>query len=338
MVALDGLRADHLAQIRSVSPRSVLQVESRTAPAVLGECLAASAPVEVLLCDGLPNPWQSDGALRWVQSASVGLDQHLTSPIWADPNVVVTTASGVYGVAISQWVLAVILHFALRLEDLFAFKRTRHWPTQPTLLSRLVAGQTLGILGYGSIGRECARLGRALGMRVLATRFGATSVSSSKPVERFEPHILALRAPLAGPVEILPPSETERVLSESDYLVLAAPLTAETRGLVGRRALERMRPTAILINVSRGEVVDEAALAGALASGGLAGAALDVFAHEPLPTDSPLFDAPNVLLTPHASGAFRELWDLIVELFCANLERYLTGRPLLNVARRERGY
>jgi len=338
MVALAGLNADHLARIRSVSPRLDVIVASRTALSELGAALATNAPVEVLLSDGLPHPWRSDGSLRWVQSASVGLDQQVHSPIWTDPRVIVTTASGVYGAAISQWVLAVILYFAVGLDEQLAFRRTRQWPAQATLRSRLLAGQTLGILGYGSIGRECARLGRALGMRVIATRSGGQVAGGTPPVERFEPRSVAQRSPLCGPLEILPGSEAGRVLSESDYVVIAAPLTDQTRGLIGRPALQTMRPTAIVINVSRGELVDEEALVEALAAHTLAGGALDVFAREPLPAESPLFDAPNLLLSPHASGAFRELWDLVVELFCTNLERYLAGRPLLNVADRERGY
>jgi phosphoglycerate dehydrogenase-like enzyme len=191
----------------------------------------------------------------------------------------------------------------------------------------------MGLVGYGSIGRECARLARALGMRVLAARRSSPSAQPDR--ERFVPERVAQRSAGDDRVELL---DLERVLAESDYLVVSAPLTAASHGLIGRRELALMKPTAFLINVGRGAVVDEASLADALGSHRLAGAALDVFATEPPPDESPLFGLPNVLLSPHVSGNFAGYFDAVVEVLCTNLERYLDGRTLLNIANRSQGY
>jgi phosphoglycerate dehydrogenase-like enzyme len=235
----------------------------------------------------------------------------------------------------SQWALAMILHHALRLGQMLRFKETRRWEMRfdQELNGDVVIGRVLGLVGYGSIGRECARLGRGLGMRVLATR--RSSPDQQYQSNRFVPAAVGQRAAFDDQVALV---SLDRLMEESDYVVITAPLTAETHGLIGARQLASLRPTAFLINISRGAIVDEAALIDALRTGRLAGAALDAFGTEPLPADSPLFDLPNVVLSPHVSGNFRDYWDLVVEVFCTNLSRYLAGEPLLNVVDRQRGY
>jgi phosphoglycerate dehydrogenase-like enzyme len=181
-------------------------------------------------------------------------------------------------------------------------------------------GRTLGVVGLGAVGREVARLASAAGMRVVATRRSPDA------------------APVPGVARVYPPGELRRLLAESDDVALTVPGTPETAGLLGEAELRAMRPGAVLVNVARGSVVDEPALIRALRDGHLGGAALDVFATEPLPADSPLWDLPSVLVTPHSMSTSRGENDLVLDVFCDNLRRYLAGQPLHHVYDRARGY
>ena len=180
-------------------------------------------------------------------------------------------------------------------------------------------GKTVGILGYGAIGQEVARLAQAFDMRVLATK-----------------RRVAPREEL--PKWVLPSEGMDRLLQESNYLVLTVPATPETRGMIGARQLAAMRPGSVLMNFSRGDMVDEAALIDTLHRGHLSGAALDVFQSEPLPPESPLWSMPNVLVSAHSAALFEGYDAAVVELFATNLARYLDGQPLLNQVDRRTGY
>jgi D-2-hydroxyacid dehydrogenase (NADP+) len=181
-------------------------------------------------------------------------------------------------------------------------------------------------VGLGAIGGYVAKLAKADGMRVLAIRRSARRRASGR------------EEGIADVDELLLPSDLFYLLSEADYVVVAVPLTRESRGLIGMRELQAMRPTARLINISRGAVIDEAALVRALKEGWMAGAALDVFEQEPLPSDSELWGMENVILTPHISGGTPVYMERAVELFCDNLRRYLAGEPLRNAVDIKRGY
>jgi phosphoglycerate dehydrogenase-like enzyme len=290
--------------------------------------------LEVLFTAWLPSPWTPTGGVRWVHVAGAGVEDARDTPLWQDSTILFTNSSGVHAAAISQWVTAMILHHTHRLRDVLGLAAAQDWSNREARAGRLLVGKTLAILGYGSIGTECARLGRALGMRVLAMR--QTSLESKDaPRTRWTPRELGERADADGRIGF---AELDTLLREADYLVITAPLTDATRGLIGTREIGLMKPSACLINVSRGAIVDEAALAIALHEGRLSGAALDVFVDEPLPSDSPLFAAPNVEASAHMSGMFDTFWDLAVECFRANLQRYVAGQPLLNVVDREQGY
>jgi phosphoglycerate dehydrogenase-like enzyme len=195
----------------------------------------------------------------------------------------------------------------------------RRWDR--SIEAREISGTTCGIIGMGAIGGETARRARALGMRVLATRRSITARGEDDLAH-----------------ELLPPSDLGYLLRESDWVVIAAPLTPETRGLIGAEELRQMKPSAVLVNVGRGPIVDEQALIAALRDGVIAGAGLDVFDQEPLPADSPLWDMENVVVTPHFSSGSDHYTTRAADIAADNLRRYLAGEPLRNVVDIERGY
>jgi len=202
------------------------------------------------------------------------------------------------------------------------FQAERRWPGDhwSEYAGTELAGKTLAILGYGSIGRQLARVAQAMDMRVIGTR---RSVGEPTQVDG---------------VEVYPPDALQDVMARGDFVVVCLPLTPETAGAVGQAELRAMKPSAYLVAVGRGRVIDEAALLRCLREGWIAGAALDVFAQRSLPPDSPLFDLPNVILTPHMSGISANYYERMVTLFCDNLDRYLAGRPLLSPVDKQKGY
>jgi phosphoglycerate dehydrogenase-like enzyme len=256
--------------------------------------------------------------LSWLQLTSAGVDRLLDSPI-VRASVTVTTASGIHAVTISEYVMGAILAFAKGFPGAMRAQQERQWRPYPP---QELEGQTVGIVGMGAIGSRVAELSSAFGMRVLAMR------RSTKD-----------RSPGEGPVdELLPAADLPYLLSESDYVVLALPLTAESTHLIGEAQLRAMKPSAVLVNIARGGVVDENSLIRALKERWIAGAALDVFEREPLPAESDLWSLDNILMTPHVSGGTPRYMERAVDLFCENLRRYLAGEALLNVVDPARGY
>jgi glyoxylate/hydroxypyruvate reductase len=236
----------------------------------------------------------------------------------------------------AQYVIGAILDHAHGFSRLAAYRAARDWTVRRQFRSQVLVGKTLGLLGYGGVGARAARIAHALGMRVIAVRRSADDPGGAPA--RFR--ISAIEALDAGPepAEIWGIDKLDRLLEQSDYFACSVPLTAATRGLIGARELALLPPGAFVINVSRGAIFDQAALIDALRSGRPSGAALDVFDPEPLPADSPLWDLPNAVLTPHTSGTHDHVSDFTADLFIANMQRFLAGRPLLNLADRELGY
>jgi len=255
--------------------------------------------------------------LKWVQLTSAGADRLLSSG-FIEEGVVVTTVSGLHATPIGEYVLCVMLMFAKGAPTFMRAQRERRWARY---MPKELLGSTVGIVGMGNIGGEVARLAKAFGCRVIATRRSVEQVGSDEHCD-----------------ELLPASELPRLLGESDYVVLAVPLTDETRGMIGERELRAMKPTAVLINIARGAVVVEADLVRALREGWIAGAGLDVFEKEPLPEDSPLWELDNAIVSPHISGGTEIYNRRAVEIFADNLRRYLAGEPLRNVVDPVRGY
>ncbi|HEV2105151.1 MAG TPA: D-2-hydroxyacid dehydrogenase [Candidatus Eisenbacteria bacterium] len=260
--------------------------------------------------------------LRWIHSPAAGVG-HMLFPALVASGVTLTNARGLHADAMAEHTLGVLLAFARKLHWSRDAQRERRWDqvaqwTEPPFFESL-AGSTLGLVGFGRVGTAIAARARALGMRVLAVR----------------------RHPAADPAPADAQWGVERLpelLAAADWLVLATPLTADTHGLVGEAELARMKPGARLVNLGRGGLVDEAALAAALAAGRLAGAALDVFATEPLPAESPLWDQREVIVTPHTSGVGPRYWERALAQFSDNLRRYLAGEPLANVVDKRAGY
>lgn len=255
--------------------------------------------------------------VRWLHTASAGVDHVLTPALRAKANLTVTNSGSAFEIAISEFVLAWMLMVARRLPLLLERQRAHVWEWVP---QQELHGATVGVIGLGPIGRGVAVRCKAFGMGTLGLR------RRQEPVE--------------GVDEVLTgPDGLARVLAESDYLVLAAALTDGTRSLLGADELARMKPGAWLLNIARGAMIDEPALIAALQKGTIAGACLDVFAREPLPTDSPLWDMPNVYVCPHSSSGWTDgLQTRQKQLFLDNLRRFKQGETLANIVDIARGY
>jgi len=259
--------------------------------------------------------WPSAGALKWIQSASAGVDG-LLFPELVDSHVVLTNARRIFDEAISEYVVGLLLLFAKGLIGVLDRQRAGEWEHRDT---ELLSGKRVLVVGVGPIGRSIGRAAGHLGM--LVRGLGRTA----RPGDA-----------VFG--TILDPTDFREALAWADYVVDALPATADTYHRFDAAAFEAMNPWARFVNIGRGSTVDEVALVEALRSGGIAGAALDVFEEEPLPADSPLWGLPNVVVSPHMSGDFAGWREAIVELFVENLERYLTGRPLKNVVDKALGF
>jgi phosphoglycerate dehydrogenase-like enzyme len=257
-------------------------------------------------------------SVRWIQLSSAGVEGYI-SDVMRRSGIILTNARGVYGVGGAEHVLGEMLIFTRRLHKMIEAQRERRWDNAIYQALPTLQGQTLGVVGLGGIGSQIARRGKAFGMTVRA-------------IKRHPDEPPAYVDHLAG-LEGL-----DDLLAASDHVALVLPITPETRNLVDAARLARMKPTAYLYNIGRGAVVDEAALIAALQAQRLAGAALDVFVEEPLPADSPLWDLPNVILTPHVAANGPSDWITVASLFADNLRRYRAGQPLLNVVDFDLGY
>ena len=277
------------------------------------------AEAEIIYGPGPPkNVIDRAPKLKWIQSTSAGVEDFLDRDI-IESSVIVTNASGgIYAISIAECVLEMILMFVKKMPLCFELKQERQWKT---FSLTVLHSKTVGIVGLGSIGRQVARLSKVFGMRVLATRRSTRSATRTRNVDM-----------------LFSQDQLPQLLSNSDFVVLALPLTSDTNNLIGEEELLTMKHTAYLINIGRGKIVDEAALTRALENNWIAGAGLDVFATEPLPVESRLWELPNVILSPHVAGEIED-YDLpATRLFADNLRSYLSGKKLRNVVDKKRGY
>ena len=255
--------------------------------------------------------------LPWFHSRATGLDIVLVPELVASP-AILTTGRGAFSSSLAEFVVASLLFF---VKDLGRMVKSHEAGVWDPFDIEMLQGRTLGIVGYGDIGRAAAERVRPLGMRVLALR---------RRPER------SVGDPLVD--EVLPPERLDDLMARADDVLVAAPLTPATRGLVDAAALAAMKPDGVLVNVGRGAVVDEAALVAALLEGRIRGAALDVFETEPLPADHPFWSLPNVLLSPHCADHVPGWIEDVMHVFLKNLERFRRGETLLNVADKIHGY
>lgn len=322
-----NFREEHLERLRAVAPGKieVHQVRTRTLDEV-PDALKRQAEVLYTFA-ALPTSRDEMPNLRWIQLHSAGAD-HLPEWLRRQQEITITTASGIHAVPMAEYTLMMMLALYRRLPRMVDFQRRREWPSDRWALfaDGELRGSTLGVVGYGSIGREIGRLAKAFGMRLLAMRRHGGKREDTGYVE-----------PGTGdPEGVLPdawytPDRLLDMLPHCDVVVNVLPLTDATRHFFDERAFRAMKPTAFFINIGRGATVDEAALIRALQEGEIAGAALDVFEEEPLPSDSPLWSMENVIISPHVSAFSTRYDDRAVDLFATNLARYVKGAPLLNV-------
>jgi phosphoglycerate dehydrogenase-like enzyme len=261
--------------------------------------------------------------LRWVQSPAVGVGSLMFPELLASA-VVITSARGIRARSMAEHVLGVTIALARQLPAAIRAQAAHRWAQEelegPSVDVRTLQGQRLGIVGLGAIGLELVKIAAPFGFVISAIRRRA---DEPKP---------------DGVDDVWPPERLLDLLAQSDVVVLAAPHTPETKRLIGKAELDRIKRGALLINIARGKLVDDEAVIAALRDGRLGGAALDVFSTEPLPADSPYWDLPNVIVTPHTSGAMQDYWTPLVALFSDNLRRFERGESLRNVVDKVAGY
>lgn len=289
---------------------------------------------EVLFTGGRKVPTVQDAQnLRWVHVAFAGVDALINTPLMEQKQVTVTSSSGVMISQMGEYTLMALLMLGHKMHQIFRLQQESKWGEGNDMTPLELRGSTVGIVGYGSVGREIARRLHPFGVTVLAAKRDASQPEDSG----YAPE--GLGDPNGDYFTRLYPIEALKgMLAECDFVVVALPLTAETRNMFNADIFRAMKPGAFLVNVARGEVINDVALEQALKNGQIGGAVLDVFAQEPLPSDSALWGLKNVIITPHVSGLSSHYMDDMVALFCENLSRYIEGKPLHNVIDVEKGY
>jgi phosphoglycerate dehydrogenase-like enzyme len=292
-----------------------------------GDNLAAfervAADATVLFSWSIGNPllrelWPLCPKVEWVHSRAAGLDTVLFPELIESP-VPVTNGSGVFSPALGEFFLGAALYFAKGFRRMTRNQEAGRWDQFDI---EEIAGQTVGIVGYGDIGRACASRAKAMGMKVLAVKRHAPAAGQADPFAD----------------RVYGPEGLAEALAASDFVVLAAPLTPETRSMISDAQFETMKSSAVLVNVGRGPVVDEAALVRALRAGRIRGAALDVFDKEPLPDGHPFYSFDNLLLSPHCADHTSDWLERAMDFFLRQFDAFASGRPLENVVDKRLGY
>ncbi|HBE28364.1 MAG TPA: D-2-hydroxyacid dehydrogenase [Ktedonobacter sp.] len=324
----DGLKVVSVFQFSPESQQVLREATSGDVVCITRteEFITRLGEADVVCSYWMPDNWRALAPhLRWLQCSGAGVDGlQPTGVLDSDSGVIVTTATGIHATTISEYVFGSMLMFNRNWPEMMRLQVRHIWPRSANwynLSRRELMDQTLAIIGLGHIGRRVAHLGRAFGMRVLATRRSVSEGEQDPDVD-----------------QLYPMERLHDVLRESDYIVLAVPLTPETDKLIGEPELRVMRNNAYLVNVARGRVIDEAALIRALREGWIGGAGLDVATVEPLSSNSPLYTMPNVILTPHISGVSVHYDERLTKLFADNLRRYRAGETLRNRYEPQRGY
>ncbi|MBU7022117.1 MAG: D-2-hydroxyacid dehydrogenase [Theionarchaea archaeon] len=304
----DMLKDNHIRQIAAVSDDISVLIDEDVASVIpdVNILVAGKFDRDILV---------RAKTLKWVHALAAGVDR-LLFPEFIQSDILLTNSSGVHSIPISEHVLGMMLMFSRALNQSFRSQMRSEWKRpQPTEL----CGKTVGIVGFGSIGERVGKICTCLGTNVIAL----------KNTINYETEYADI---------ILPPENLDILLAQSDFVVLTLPLTEKTYHLIAREQLRLMKPTAYLINVSRGEIVSEPDLIEALENRWIAGAGLDVFEEEPLSEKSPLWEMDSVIITPHYAGSTPYYFDRAIDIFCENLHRFLIGAPLINVVDKRKGY
>lgn len=324
---------DLVDQLSSLSPRLKVNVFKAQQPEDIPEDVWEQT--EVLYTNVVLPTAEQAPKLRWIQFHWAGVDHAIDHPILSKPDLTATTLSGAAAPQMAEYALTMLLALGHHLPALMDHKNRKDWPKDrwQRFSPQELNASTVGIVGYGSIGRQIARLLHDFDATILATKRDAMHPEDSGyiPKGQGDPTGELVR-------RLYPPQALRSMLKECDYVVVTVPLTPKTRGLIDAQMLAALHPGSYLLDMSRGGIVDQQALIDALRERRLAGAALDVFPEEPLPDDSPLWELPNVIVTPHISGNTPEYDERAVAMFSENLHRYLAGLPLYNQVDPQRGY
>ncbi len=324
VVASGMMDEESLKRIADVSPRIKVKVVSGLFRKEMMGDASAIKELDAILIDAevivgfVPTHNIASRApkLKWIQLTSAGVDRFINTEI-QNSSIILTNASGIHAVPISEFVLQLMLMFVKQAPSCFKLKQEKQWRR---VAPGVLRDRTVGIVGLGNIGKEVARLSKAFGMKVLA-------VDADKKPGR------------ARNVDMVsPPDKLIEVIRECDFVVTCVPLTPATRKMIGEKEFKAMKPTAYFINIARGGIVDEEVMVRALEEKWIAGAGLDVFATEPLPVESKLWELPNAILSFHISGTMENYGKLANELFLKNLKRYVEGKKLFNVVDKKKGY
>lgn len=319
-----------MEMLRAVSSRLVIEQHFPDVPA------SAYSDAEVLYTvRHFPDPAQAP-LLRWVQLHYAGMDRVLSRPIVQAEDVEVTSASGIHAVPIAEYCIGMMLSWEYKFVEMYRLKQAIKWPENQYDIFKPhgLRGKTLGIAGYGSIGRELARIAHHMGMTVVASKRDLKS--GLEDTGYAEPGTGDATGDI--PDRVYPAEALGSMVRECDYVVVTVPLTDATHHVINEAILKQMKSSCVLINIARGGVIDEAAMISALASGEIAGASLDVFEQEPLPETSPLWNLDNVIISPHVAGNNTQYHERAAALFAENLRRYVEKQPLLNRLNRDVGY
>jgi phosphoglycerate dehydrogenase-like enzyme len=330
-----NFKPGHLIVLDAFADKIDVHLERARTPGEVTNALAKYPDTEILYTIHTPHTWSLQWAVRWIQTHFAGID-HMSIDVIPD-EVAITTASGVNSIAVAEHAIALVLALRKQIPKTVDLQNNRMWldikTKWKTFAHPLLRDETIGILGYGSIGRELARIAKALGMKILAfkrdprrTEGTGFIISGTGDPDGSIPHAYY------GPDRLF------EMLGACDIVVNVLPATPETRGIMNKAAFDAMKSSAIFVSIGRGKTVNEAALIETIKRGHLSGAGLDVFETEPLPPSSPLWKFENVIVSPHIGGFFSQYNDTAMILFRENMDRYLSGKTLLNRVDRKLGY
>lgn len=327
------LTEDLINKLKDVSPHLKITVLPAKSHQEINE--EVWKKTEILITERAIPPLEKVPALKWVQFNYAGIDFAVNEEIVQKSGMQITTLSGAAAPQVAEFVITMMLALSHKLPSIMKFQKNHEWP--PDRFARFspieIRSSTVGLIGYGSISREIARLLTTFGVKILASKKNVMQTLDTG----------YLIAGLGDPdgdlfTRLYPHQAIKSMMKECDFIVVTVPRTEETYHLIAEEELAALKPTAFIVDISRGGIIKTSALKAALQEKKLAGAALDVFEQEPLPKDHPLWDTPNLIISPHIAGSSRHYNERSVDLIIENLKRYLNNTTLLNTFDPDTGY